>query len=134
VPQWVLDLPWDIFDVVISFIELLVISVPATVAFIYYRVQSVVLYATDVTDNGATILIHNRTNRSVFLSDMQFIAAANCDLGSPSISWDNTTFQLKPDDYVEVVVNYTKRSENEQTFRFAVRYNRRKLKKIKVKV
>lgn len=133
-PQWVLNLPWEVLDTVISFMELLVISVPATVAFMYYRIQSVALYASDVTDNGATLLIHNRTNRSVFVSDVQFIATANCDFGNPVVSWDKSVLQLKPDDYMEVVVNYTKHSQNKQTFQFVVQYNRKRLKKIKVKV
>lgn len=131
-PQWVLNLPWEVLDTVISFMELLVISVPATVAFMYYRIQSVALYASDVTNNGATLLIHNRTNRSIFVSDVQFIAAANCDFGNPVVSWDKSVLQLKPDDYMEVVVNYTKRSQNRQTFQFVVQYDRRRLKKIKV--
>lgn len=134
VPQWVLDLPWEILDTVISFIELLVISVPATVAFMYYRVQSVALYASDVTDNGATLLIHNRTNRSIFVSDVQFIATVDCDFGNPVVSWDKSVLQLKPDDYMEVVVNYTKCSQNRETFQFVVQYDRKKSKKIEVKV
>lgn len=133
-PQWVLDLPWEILDTIISFIELLVISVPATVAFMYYRVQSVALYASEVTDNGATLLIHNRTNRSIFVSDVQFMATVNCDFGNPVVSWDKSVLQLKPDDYMEVVVNYTKRFQNRGTFQFVVRYDRKKSKKIKVKV
>lgn len=134
IPQWVVDLPWEIFDTLISFVELLVLSVPATVAFMYYRVQSVALYASDVTDYGATLLIHNRTNRSIFVSDVQFIATANCDFGNPVVSWDKTVLQLKPDDYLEVIVDYAKRSQKRQTFQFLVRYDRRRSKKIKVKV
>lgn len=134
IPQWVVDLPWEVFDTLISFVELLVLSVPAAVAFMYYRVRSVVLYASDVTDNGATLLIHNKTNRSIFVSEVQFITTKNCDFGNPVVSWNKTTVQLKPDDYIEVVVNYAKHSQNKQTFIFLVRYDRRRLKKIKVKV
>lgn len=134
IPQWVADLPWAALDTLISFVELLVLSVPATVAFMYYRVRSVALYASDVTDNGATLLIHNKTNRSIFISDVQFIATTNGDFGNPVTSWDKTVFQLKPDDYLEVIVNYIKCSRNRQTFQFLVRYDRRRSKKIKVKV
>ena len=134
IPQWGVDLPWEIFDTLISFVELLVLSVPATVAFMYYRVQSVALYASDVTDNAATLLIHNRTNRSIFVSDVQFIATATYDFGNPVVSWDKTVLQLNPDDYLEVIVNYAKRSQNRQTFQFLVRDDRRRSKKIKVKV
>lgn len=134
VPQWILNLPWDMFDTVISFAELLVISVPATVAFMYYRVQSVALYASNVTDNGTTLLIHNRTNKSIFIYDVQFITAESCGFRNPVVAWDKTILQLKPDDYTEVVVNYTKCSQNWLTFQFLVRYDRRRSKKIRVKV
>lgn len=134
IPQWIIDLPWEIFDVLINFVELLILIVPATVAFMYYRVQSVALYVSDATDNGATLLIHNKTNRSIFISDVQFIAAANCDFGNPVVSWDKTVLQLKPDDYLEVIVNYTKRQQSRQAFQFFVRYDRRRSKKIKVKI
>lgn len=131
-PQWVQDLPWEVLDTVISFVELLVISVPATVAFMYYRIQSVVLYASDVTDSGATLLIHNRTNRSIFVFNVQFIATD--DFGNPVISWNKGVLQLKPDDYIEIIVNYTKGTQSRQTFLFIVQYDRRRSKKIKVKV
>ena len=134
VPQWIIDLPWEIFDTLISFLELLVLLVPATVAFMYYRVQAITLYVADVTDNGATLLIHNSTNRSIFISDVQFTASKNCNFGNPVISWDRIVLQLKPDDYFEIVVNYTKCSQNKQTFQFLVRYDHRRSKKIKVNV
>lgn len=96
--------------------------------------RSISLYASEVTNNGATLLIHNKTNRSIFVFDMQFIAKTNCDFGNPVIAWDNTVSQLHPDDYLEVVVNYTKHSQNKQTFQFLVRYDCKKTKKLKVKV
>lgn len=133
-PQWIIDLPWEVFDTLISLAELLILFVPATVAFMYYSVQSVALYTPDVTDNGATLLIHNKTNRSIFISDVQFIAGTNCDFGNPVVSWNKTILQLKPDDYLEVIVNYSKRSPNKQTFQFLVRYDRKRSKKIRVKV
>ena len=132
--QWFVGLPWAVFDTLISFVEWLILFVPATLAFIYYRVQSVALYVYDITDNGATLIIHNRTNKSMFISDIQFESSLNCDFGNPVISWNKTITQLKPDDHMEVVVNYTKRTENKQTFHFLVRYDRRKSRKIKVKV
>ena len=133
-PQWVIDLPWAVIDTLISFAELLILFVPATLAFMYYRVQSVALYVSDITDNGATLLIHNRTKKSIFISDIQFTAPINYDFGNPVVSWNKSITQLKPDDYIEVIVNYTKHSQNKQTFQFLVRYDRRRLKKIKVKV
>ena len=126
-----MELPWEIFDTLINFAELLVLFVPATVAFLYYRVKSVALYVSEITDNGATLLIHNRTNRSIFVSDVQFIVPTDCDFGNPIVAWDKTISQLKPDDYLEVIVNFTKRSQNKQTFQFLVRYDRKRSKKIK---
>lgn len=134
IPQWVIDLPWEIIDTLISLVELLILSVPATVAFMYYRVQSVALYVNDATDNGATLLIHNRTNRSIFVHDIQFITTKDCDFGNPVVPWNKTVLQLKPDDCLNVVVNYTKHSQNKQIFWFLVQYDRRRSKKIKVKV
>lgn len=133
-PQWIMELPWAVFDTLINFAELLILFVPATVAFTYYKVKSVALYVSETTDNGATLLIHNRTNRSIFISDVQFIATKNCDFGNPVISWNKTILQLKPDDYLEVVVNYTKRSQDKQTFQFLVKYDRKRSKRIKGKV
>ena len=133
-PQWIMELPWAVFDTLINFAELLILFVPATIAFMYYKVKSVALYVYETTDNGATLLIHNRTNRSIFISDVQFITTKNCDFGNSVISWNKTILQLKPDDYLEVVVNYTKRSQNTQTFQFLVKYDRKRLKRIKGKV
>jgi hypothetical protein len=134
IPQWIIDLPWEMFNTLISLMELLVLSVPAAVIFMYYRIQSVNLYVAETTNNGATILIHNRTNRSVFISDVQFIATANSDFGKPVVFWDKSASQIKPDDCLEVVVNYTRCSRGNQAFQFLVRYDRKRIKKIKVKV
>lgn len=133
-PKWIENLPWQMFDTLINFAELLVLFVPATVAFMYYKVQSVSLSVYNITDQGATLLIHNKTNRSIFISDINFIADTNCDFRNPVVIWNNTISQLKPDDYLEVVVNYTKDSPNMQIFYFSVHYDQKKIKKIKVKV
>lgn len=133
-PEWIKDLPWEMFDTLISFAELLVLFVPATVAFMYYKVQSVSLSVYNITDHGATLLIHNKTNRTIFISDITFIADANCDLKNPIVIWNKSISQLKQDDYLEVIVNYTKDSPDMQTFHFFVHYDQKKIKKIKVKV
>lgn len=133
-PQDVIDLPWDIFDTLIGFIELIIIIIPAIIVFMYYRIQSISLYSYDITNNGATFLIHNRTNRSIFISDVQFRVTENCDLGNPVISWNDTVLQLKPDDYVKIVVNYTKASNAQQVAQFMVTYDYKKIKRVRVKV
>ncbi len=133
-PEWIRDLPWDMFDTLINFTELLVLFVPATVAFMYYKVQSVSLSVYNITDYGATLLIHNKTNRSIFISDIKFIANTNCSFSNPVVNWNKTIFQLKPDDYVEVIVNYTKDLPDIQIFHFFVHYDKKRIKKIKVKV
>ncbi len=133
-PEWIRDLPWEMFDTLINFAELLILFVPATIAFMYYKVQSVSLSVYNITDHGATLLIHNKTNRSIFISDITFIANTNCGFRNPVVNWNKTISQLKPDDYLEVVVNYTKDLPDMQTFHFFVHYDQKRSKKIKVKV
>lgn len=133
-PQWFLNLPWDALDVVISLVELLVISVPAATIFIYYKLQSVALRISEVTENGASLLIHNKTNRSIFISDVQFVAIEESHFVNPVLCWDKSLVQLKPDEFLEIVVNYTKTSHTEQLFRFVVHYDHKRRKKVKGKI
>ena len=133
-PTWLQNLPWNIFDTLISFVELLVICVPAIVAFMYYVMQTVAIWTLEVTGDGATILIHNKTNKSVFITDIQFQASENSAFKAPVVTWNNSVKQLKPDDYMEVVINYRKTVHVRQSFKVVVEYNRTKKKEVKVTV
>ena len=133
-PQWVMNLPWEVFDTLISFIELLILIIPAAVAFLYYRVHSLALYVFDITDNGATLLVHNKTNRSIIISNVQFVSSANSGFINPVTSWNKGIMQLKPDEIMEVVVNYSKSSHGSYIFQFFIQYDRKKIKKVKVRL
>ena len=133
-PKWFIELPWDIIDTLINFAELLVICIPASVAFLYYRVQSVAIWARDVTDNGATLMVHNKTNRSIYISNVYLTVPSNSDLANPVVAWNHGTTQLKPDDYLEIIVYYSKKSKNKQIIEIVVEYDRGKKKGIKVKI
>ena len=134
IPIWLQNLPWNIFDTLINFVELLVIFVPAIAAFVYCIRQTVAIWVQDATDNGATILIHNKTNKSVFITDIQFQDSENNAFKAPVVTWNNGVKQLKPDDYIEVVINYRKTVYVRQSFKVVVEYNRTKKKKVKVTV
>ena len=133
-PIWLQNLPWNFFDTLINFIELLVICVPAMVAFMYYVMQTVAIWTLEATDDGATILIHNKTNKSVFITDIQFQDSENSAFKAPVVTWNKSIKQLKPDDYMEVVINYRKTVYIRQSFKIVVEYNRTKKKEIKVTV
>lgn len=126
-----LNLPWNIFDTIISMIELLVVCIPAITVFMYYKVQSLSIWPLDITDNGTTLLIHNKTNKSIFITDMQFVASEESHFVKPCIAWNSIVTQLKPDDYLEVTINYNKTSQDKQSFKVVVKFNQRK-KKLKV--
>ena len=133
-PTWLQNLPWDIVDTLISFAELLVISIPAMFAFMYYIKQTVAIWTLDATDNGATILIHNKTNKSVFITDIQFQAFLNSAFKDPVVTWNNNVKHLKPDDCMEVVINYRKNMYDRHSFKVVVEYNRTKKKEVRVTV
>lgn len=132
-PEWFTNLPWNIFDVIISFIELLIVCVPATAAFLYYRLQTVAVWTIDKTDNGATLLVHNRTNKTVFITNVSIKPSKRCTMDNPTIAIDQLTKELKPDNYMELVVNYLKKTRKAQRFKIVVEYNRHKKKIIRVK-
>ena len=133
-PEWFTNLPWDILDVIISFIELLVVCVPATAAFLYYKLQTVAVWTIDKSDNGATLLVHNRTNKTVFITNLSIKPSKRCTMDTPTITIDQMKKELKPDDYMELVVNFLKKSQKTQRFKIVVEYNRHKKKKTRVKV
>lgn len=133
-PTWLQNLPWNIFDTLISFAELLVISIPAMAASVYYAMQTVVIWTLDATEDGATILIHNKTNKSVFITDIQFQAFLSSAFKDPVVTWNNNVERLKPDDYMEVVINYRKNMYDRQSFKVIIEYNRTKKKEVKVTV
>lgn len=130
-PEWFLNLPWNIFDTIISLTELLFVYVPAIAFFMYYKIHSLSICPIDVTDNGTKLLIHNKTNKSIIITDMQFINSKNSSFEKPCIMRNSTVTQLKPDDCMEVVINYSKNRPGKHKFKVIVNYNRRK-KKVKV--
>lgn len=67
-PEWFLNLPWNIFDTLISLIELLVVCIPAISIFIYYKIHSLSVWTKEVTNNGATLVIHMLVLRTLAYS------------------------------------------------------------------
>lgn len=133
-PNWFLDLPWNIFDTLISLTELLVICIPAIVAFIYYRVKRIYVWPIEVTNVGTTILIHNKTNKSIFINDVFFIPLKDAYFEKPVIAFQKGLVKLKPDDHIEIVVNYSKQTVKKQAFKFIIKYDKNKRRQIKVVV
>lgn len=132
-PEWFLNLPWNIFDTIISLLELIVVCVPAIFIFLYYKLQTLSVWTKEVTNSGTTLVIHNKSNKSVFITDIQFVNSENHCFDKPYIIRENDITQLRPDDYIEVVINYNKNGKARQSFKIVVKYNQRK-KKVKVTV
>lgn len=130
-PEWFLNLPWNIFDTLISLIELLVVCIPAISIFIYYKIHTLSVWTKEVTNNGATLVIHNKSNKSIFITDIQFVNSENGCFEKACIMYDNHITQLKPDGYMEIVINYNKNRQNKHSFKVVVKYNQKK-KKVKV--
>ena len=132
-PKWFLNLPWNVFDTIINLFELLVVCVPAIFIFIYYKFLTLSVWARDVTEYGTTLVIHNKSNKSIFITDIQFVKLEGSFFDNPCIMWDDNIIRLKPDDYTEVVINYNKTGQTKQSFKIIVKYNRKE-KKVKVTV
>lgn len=130
--ELVQKIPWNVIDTMINFLELLVICIPASIAFIYYKIKSVSILVLEKTPVGSSFLIHNKTNRSIFITGTSFVPIGKCDFVNPTVVLNQTITQLKPDDYVEITVNYIKRSPSKQTFKFIVEYNIKSKKGVKV--
>lgn len=130
-PEWFLDLPWNIFDTIISLLELLDICIPAIFIFIYYKIHTLSVWPKEVTNNGTTLIIHNKSNKSIFVTDIQFVNSKSNCFEKPCILWDSNITQLKPDDYMEIIINYNKNRQIKQSFKVIVKYNQKK-KKVKV--
>lgn len=127
-------IPWSAIDTLINFLELLVICIPASVAFVYYRVKSISILVLEKTSLGTSFLIHNKTNKSIFITGASFVPIGDCDFVNPTIALNQTVTQLKPDDHVEITVNYTQQSPGKHTFKFIIEYNSKNKKGVKVTV
>lgn len=132
--QWLSSISWEAIDALLNLIELLIMCVPACIVFLYYRVKSLTIWPQEITPNGTIIIIHNETNKSVFITDMSTVSKKSPELSEPIISWDKKVIQLKSDEHTEVTINYTKTSSKRQSFKLIVKYNRNKRKAIRVKV
>ena len=127
-------IPWSAIDTLINLLELLVICIPASVAFVYYRVKSVSILVLEKTSLGTSFLIHNKTNKSIFITGASFITVGDCGFVNPTVVLNQTVTQLKPDNHIEVTVNYTKQSPGKHTFKFIIEYNSNNKKGVKVTV
>lgn len=131
--KWFLNLPWNIFDTIINMAELLVMCIPACFIFIYYKIHSLSIWTSDISDEGATLLLHNASNKRVFITNIKIKSYKSEHFDRINIIWESNVVQIKPDDYKEVIINYTKRSQSRQSFKITIEYNKRK-KTVKVKV
>lgn len=132
--NYLTSLPWDIFDTLINLAELLVILFPTFLAFMYCKTQSLSIWMLEITNDGATMIIHNKANKSVFITDIQFVSLETNDFENPVVAWNNAIIQLKPDAYQQIVINYKKKWHGAQSFKVVVKYNQEKKKVIKVTI
>lgn len=131
--KWFLNLPWNVFDTIINLFELLVVLVPAIFIFIYYKILTLSVWVRDITAYGTTLVIHNKSNKSIFITDIQVIKLEGSCFENPCIMWNDNIMRLRPDDYTEVVINYNKTGQTKQSFTIIVKYNQKE-KKVKVTV
>lgn len=129
--ETILSLPWDVIDVIINFLELLVLCVPAVVIFMYYKLKSVEIQVIEATKIGAKFIVHNKTNRSVFITQISFVPLKNSNFINPVVVFNEDVLQLKPDECFESVINYKMQSNVPQEFRLVVHYDNNKQKRIK---
>lgn len=132
--EYLNGLPLQFIDTLVNILELIVICVPASAAFVYYRIKTISIWPIDITNQGAKILLHNRTNKSVFIIGIMLKPQPRCNLGEISTSYDKRTLCLKPDESKEIVINYTKQANDKQSFQFIVQYDHNKKKAIRVTV
>lgn len=129
---WLKELPLEFVDTLINFCELIILCVPASAAFIYYKLKTISIWPIEQTANGVRIILHNGTNQSVFIVNIGLKKTENCDLKGMGTSFDGKAFCLKPDESKEVLVHYMKKSNRKQSFWVFVSYNHNKKKLIRV--
>lgn len=132
--EWLKGVPLNYIDTLINFCELVVLFVPASAAFLYYKIKPISVWVIETTETGATFLLHNGTNRSVFIKDICVRAKRGSSLSGMGTSFDKKPFCLKPDEIKEIVVHYSKSGSAKQTFWLVVSYNHRKKKTIRERV
>lgn len=132
--EWLKGIPLDFIDTLINFCELVILFVPASAAFLYYRIKSISVWKIETTETGATFLLHNGTNRSVFIKDICVRAKRGSNLSRMGTSFEKKPFCLKPDETKEIVVHYSKSGSAKQTFWLAVLYNHKKKKTVRERV
>lgn len=122
---------WQAIDTVIHFIEVLVILIPSLTVFIHYRIQNVKMSVIEVKDSYATVMIHNRKNKSIFVKSIA--VSADNQLADVVVEWDNSIIQLKPDEALSVKIKFDSNVNCHITATVVYSYNRDKAKKVEIK-
>lgn len=131
--RWMPHVSWEAIDVLLNLIELLIMCIPACVIFLYYRVRSLEIWPQEVTPYGTTIIIHNGTNKSIFITRINAFSKNSNPLLKPTVSFDKRVKQLKPDEYIEVTVDYATTSSKRESIKLTVYYNRRGKKTVRLR-
>ncbi len=132
--DWYQSMPAGFIDTLIHLAELVVLCVPASAAFIYYRAKTISFWVVEQTKMGSKIILHNNSNHSVFVSDIRAKQKEGHSLTGICTSLDNSSFCLKPDESKEIMVHYFNASTEKQVFSLSAKYNRNKKKSIRVVV
>lgn len=135
--SWLTNLDWTMVDAIIHLLELLVMMIPAIAVFIYYKFNSLKLYIKEVTRFGAIIIVHNKSNKTIFLTETKIASKKSTDSSlehSILLSPTNIDSLLKPDACTEITLNCDDVKQNKIKCLIAVKYNFKKTKKIKVTI
>ncbi len=132
--DWYQSMPAGFIDTIIHLAELIVLCVPASAAFIYYRAKTISFWVVEQTDMGSKIILHNNSNHSVFVSDIHVRQKEGHALKGICTSFVKSSFCLTPDESKEILVHYKNESTEKQVFFLSVKYNRNKKKSIRVVV
>lgn len=125
------NIDWQAIDTVLHFIEVLVIIIPAITIFLHYRIQSVKMTVIEVKNAYATMMIHNRKNKSIFVKSI--VVSTDNNSADVVTEWDNKIVHLKPDESLSVKINFDPNVNCHITTTVVYFYNRDKIKVVEIK-
>ena len=128
------NIPYELIDSIVNILQFLAITIPSLLVFIYFKCHSMNIFKVNDSPNGMTFLLHNRTNKSVYIRSINLINKKNKCITDDIFVIDYKSKNiLMPDEFLNIDIHIKAENIIKTDYKIVIIFNNDKCKKFKVK-
>lgn len=128
------EINWEAVSAIASWIEILLIIIPAIVLYVYYKFSYVNFWLFNQTLNGVKVAVHNKSKNTLFITNAKLIIKHKWKsiVYDLSVISDKQYPSISPDSVIQFPIDYAMYEiKDSNTIKLSIQFGGKYLKKYK---